>query len=328
MLLAHRRVIDLEQTEYMPTSSLRNTRSLLPEFETVHGRTTEQGYESLEEVGLVRCLEHGYPTPLARWHFHEEYELHLIVATSGNAFVGDWVGVFEPGHLVLCGPRLPHNWVSLDAPDGGIARRDLVIQFLPDPIFEAAEKIPEFVEAVRMLERARHGIEFFGMSELAEKHWQLIRDARGLLRFSLFCAFLADLSRCTDYRLLSGVQLEGDSDMEAISEIVNRIAADPSQPASAAKFAAGLGMNTGRFGRLFRRCTGNSFVGYVNQVRIHSACQLLMQTDRYVTTVCYEVGFNNLANFNRQFLEIRGMTPSEFRKQSRLRFSNGSPASQ
>ena len=73
----------------------------------------------------MRCLAHGFPTPLARWHFHDEYELHLITETSGKAFVGDWIGPFEPGHLVLCGPRLPHNWVSLDVPEGGVAERDL-----------------------------------------------------------------------------------------------------------------------------------------------------------------------------------------------------------
>ena len=47
-------------------------------------------------------------------------------------------------------------------------------------------------------------------------------------------------------------------------------------------------------------------------VRINRACHLLMQTDHYVTDICYQVGFNNVANFNRRFLEIKGMTPSEF----------------
>jgi AraC-like DNA-binding protein len=45
-----------------------------------------------------------------------------------------------------------------------------------------------------------------------------------------------------------------------------------------------------------------------------------MDTDRYVTTICYEVGFNNVANFNRRFLEIKGMTPTDFRRQSASRF--------
>jgi AraC-like DNA-binding protein len=55
-------------------------------------------------------------------------------------------------------------------------------------------------------------------------------------------------------------------------------------------------------------------------VRVNRACHLLMETDRLVTHVCYEVGFNNVANFNRRFLEIKGMTPSEFRRQSDHRF--------
>jgi AraC-like DNA-binding protein len=38
------------------------------------------------------------------------------------------------------------------------------------------------------------------------------------------------------------------------------------------------------------------------------------------------VGFNNVANFNRRFLEIKGMTPSEFRKQADTRFGSGLPS--
>ena len=45
-----------------------------------------------------------------------------------------------------------------------------------------------------------------------------------------------------------------------------------------------------------------------------------METDHYITNVCYDVGFNNVANFNRRFLQIKGMTPKEFRKQAAGRF--------
>ena len=55
----------------------------------------------------IRYLEHGWPTELCRWHAHEEYELHLVVATRGKAFVGDYIGEFEPGYLYLTGPTCP-----------------------------------------------------------------------------------------------------------------------------------------------------------------------------------------------------------------------------
>jgi AraC-like DNA-binding protein len=87
-----------------------------------------------------------------------------------------------------------------------------------------------------------------------------------------------------------------------------------------------LAMSESRFSRFFRRATGNTYTDFVNRVRINRACQLLMTSDRYVTNICYDVGFNNVANFNRRFLELKGMTPSEFRKQAESRFG-GAPVS-
>ena len=301
-------------------------RQRQPELEHDYARPASLGYEDPADIGLVRCLAHGFPTPLARWHFHDEYELHLIIATSGKAFIGDWIGPFYPGHLALCGPRLPHNWVSLDLPEGGVAERDLVIQFRHEPIAHAAEMIPELAEVMPLLERARHGIEFFGLSERAHAHWLSVKHARGMQRFAAFCDFLSDLAQCTDYRLLSNVQMQGEDDdtgLEQINAIVDRIIGDVAKPLSAGDVAAELGMSESRFSRFFRRATGNTFTDFVNRIRVNRACQLLMESDRLVTHICYEVGFNNVANFNRRFLEIKGMTPTEFRRQAEHRFENG-----
>jgi len=305
------------------TSHRRLPRQRQPELEHDYARSPSLGYEAPEDTGVVRCLAHGFPTPLARWHFHDEYELHLIVATSGKAFVGDWIGPVQPGHLVLCEPRLPQNWISIDIPDGGVAERDLVIQFRHEPIAHAAEQIPEMAELLPLLERARHGIEFFGLSERAHRHWRQVKEARGAHRFGAFCNFLADLARCTDYRLLSSVQMQGEDDdagLEHINAIVDRIINNVAQPLTASELAVELGMSESSFSRFFRRTTGNTFTDFVNRIRVNRACQLLMETERLVTHICYEVGFNNVANFNRLFLEIKGLTPSEFRRQADHRF--------
>ncbi len=302
-------------------------RQRQPELEHDYARSPALGYEPPQQASFIRCLDHGFPTPLARWHYHEEYELHLIVATSGKAFVGDFIGRFQPGHLVLTGPRLPHNWISLDVPKEGVALRDRVIQFRHEPIARASECIPELAEILPMLERSRHGIEFFGLSERAGTHYDHVRATRGVERFSAFIAFLADLARCANYRLLSHVQIqcnEDDATLELINSVVYRVTRDVARPISVADCAKQLGMSESRFSRLFRRATGNTFVDFVNRVRINRACQLLMESDRYITNICYEVGFNNVANFNRRFLEIKGMTPRDFRRQALNRFGGGS----
>jgi len=296
-----------------------------PELEHDVGRTPNLGYEPAGSYGHVRCLEHGFPNPLVRWHYHEEYELHLIVATRGKVFVGDYIGQFEPGHLVLTGPRLPHNWISTDVPPEGVALRDVVLQFPDAPLRQAAALIPELAEVLPLLERARHGIEFFGLSERARQRCQRVKNSHGLQRFAEFSEFLCELVRCNDYRLLSTVQLQSfddDADLARISGIVDYLTAHYSEDFSMVDLCTRVGMSESSFSRYFRRATGNTFTDFVNRLRINKACQLLMETDRYITNVCYDVGFNNVANFNRRFLQIKGQTPKEFRRQAEARFGS------
>ena len=294
-----------------------------PEIEHDHLRDPTLGYDPPEGCGFVRCLAHGIPSPLVRWHYHDEYELHLILETSGKVFVGDYIGHFQPGHLVLTGPRLPHNWISSDAPDGGVQLRDRVIQFAHEPLERAAEAFPEFKEVLPLLEKARHGIEFFGVSEIAQAHFERVARSRGLARLAAFCEFVSMLARTSDFRLLSSVPVqcsEDDESMAHINAVVSYISEHCSEPLSMTEVCERFRMPESRFSRFFRRATGNTFTDFVNRMRISKACQLLMETDRYVTTICYEVGFNNVANFNRRFLEIKGMTPTDFRRQSASRF--------
>ena len=300
-----------------------------PEIEHDHLRDPVLGYDPPEGRGFIRCLAHGIPSPLVRWHYHDEYELHLIMATTGKVFVGDYIGHFEPGHLVLTGPRLPHNWISGDAPAAGVPLRDRVIQFAHEPIEQAAELIPELREVLPLLERAKFGIEFFGVSEMALALFERIAASRGLARLAGFGELMAMLAHCREFRSLSSVQLQSTEDEEAVARVnavLGYISEHINEPIAMADVCARLRMPESRFSRFFRRATGNTFTDFVNRMRVTKACQLLMDTDRYVTTICYEVGFNNVANFNRRFLEIKGMTPTDFRRQAASRF--GAEASQ
>jgi AraC-like DNA-binding protein len=49
-------------------------------------------------------------------------------------------------------------------------------------------------------------------------------------------------------------------------------------------------------------------------VRVGQACKLLGERNENVVEIAYKCGFNNLANFNRQFKKIKKMTPSEYRR--------------
>jgi AraC-like DNA-binding protein len=294
-------------------------RTLTPEFEHDLIRDPRLGYEPADSAEFVRCVEHGSPTPLERWHCHDEYELQLIVGARGRAFVGDYVGHFEPGHLVLTGPRLPHNWISTDLPPNGLSVRSLVIQFREEPLREGMRAIKELEETRPLLERARQGIEFFGLSEDVRDRFYRIKRSHGLERFAEFAALLCLLKRCEDYRLLSSELTVGFGPADAhaaINRIVEYVNEHHAEPLAVAEIAARANMSESSFSRYFSKATDSTFTAFVNRVRVHKACELLMHSDQQISNICYAVGFNNVANFNRRFRDIKGVTPREFRRQS------------
>lgn len=297
--------------------------SRAPQVEHEQQRDATPGFEPKGSFGFLRYLEHGFPNALVRWHYHDEYELHLIVESSGKVFVGDYIGQFAPGHLVLTGPRVPHNWVSLDTPPEGVALRDMVVQFAHAPLASMASAIPEVKSILPLLARALHGIEFFGVSEVAQRRLLRIRDSSGLPRFIEFLTLMGELAQTSHYQLLSTVPMQSSDDDAALARIssaINFIVHNYSSQFTLSELAGQVDMSERTFSRFFRSATGNSFTDFVNRLRINKACQLLMETERYVSNICYESGFNNVANFNRRFLELKGMTPKQFRQQAQGRF--------
>ena len=65
---------------------------------------------------------------------------------------------------------------------------------------------------------------------------------------------------------------------------------------------------------LFKELMDNTFVGYVNELRLNHAALLLVTTDSPIIEIASKSGFNNLSNFNRAFKMHFGKTPSAYRK--------------
>jgi AraC-like DNA-binding protein len=292
--------------------ALRPNSSSAPEFEFTDG--TERS---------VHYLEHGFPNPLVRWHYHDDYELHLIVASTGKVFVGDYVGSFAPGQLVLTGPRLPHNWISPTEPGEEIELRDLVIQFRMDLLPKMAKLAPELVSILPLLDRARHGVEFLSVdTKWAQSMFQSVRDLSGPSRIARLIDLLHHLCEENDYALLSSLAIRSRADQasqDKIEQVTQYISENFAREITLGEMAELVSMNDSAFSRFFAKATGNSFNRFVNRVRISKACELLSETETPITRICYETGFNNIANFNRRFRELKENTPREYRRESRLR---------
>ena len=69
------------------------------------------------------------------------------------------------------------------------------------------------------------------------------------------------------------------------------------------------------FVRTFRATFGETPHRYLQRRRVERAMFLLRESDRSVTDICFEVGFNSLGTFSRTFHEIVGATPLAYRAQ-------------
>jgi AraC-like DNA-binding protein len=277
-----------------------------------------------------KVWSHGYPYRTVRWHFHPEYELHLITATTGKYFVGDYIGDFAAGNLVMTGPNLPHNWVS-NVPRGEqVNERCLVLQFDSEFVLRAIDAFPEFRKVTGLLEASRCGVLFPPETgAAAEPIMREMLHAQGMRRIALFVSLFGLLLQSSEPVKLASAAYRADPARYAetrINHVLTYIGKNLAQELREADLAGLAGQSVSAFSRYFRRHTGVPFVQYVNRLRINLACQLLLSGELSISEIGYQIGFNNLSNFNRQFLMLKGMSPSRWRAYQQINAASGSTA--
>lgn len=279
---------------------------VLPDLETVQ----------ISENQSFKIWSHGYPYRTVRWHFHPEYELHLVTATNGHRYVGDHIASFGPADLVLIGPNLPHNWISNVPVGQAVEERCLILQFTEAFIGGCMRHLPELRGLQHVLSDSRRGLRFD--EAIAERVGPLMRElltARSSRRISLLMHIL-DLIGDAPAQPLASIGFRPDAASyrsTAMNSALEHIARHFTEELSETELATLCGQSTGTFSRSFHRHTGMNFVQYVNSLRLELACQHLGLDEFSITEICYEVGFRNVSNFNRQFLAAKGMAPSRFR---------------
>jgi AraC-like DNA-binding protein len=301
------------------------------------GRPARMDQPDLELVAVPRdesfkVWSHGYPYRTVRWHFHPEYEIHLITSTTGKYFVGDYIGNFEPGNLVMMGANLPHNWVSSVPGGERVDERCLVLQFDADFIARTIDAFPEFRRVAPLLDASRWGLLFTPETgAAAEPIMREMLGAQGLRRIVLFIELFELLAQGAEPAKLASAAYRADPTRYAgtrINHVLAFIGKNLSQELRETELAELSGQSVSAFSRYFRRHTGLPFVQYVNRLRIDLACQLLLSGQLTITDICYRVGFNNLSNFNRQFLLLKDMPPSRWRAWHRVNAASASESAQ
>ena len=72
------------------------------------------------------------------------------------------------------------------------------------------------------------------------------------------------------------------------------------------------------FSKRFKEVTGFGYKEYLISVRLREACEQLLNTDKSITQIAYECGFNDSNYFGDAFRKTKGVSPNKYRKNKGL----------
>lgn len=251
------------------------------------------------------------------YHYHEEYELNMILNASGaQRVVGDRIEEIGDYELVLTGPNLPHGWFNNNCRSKNIV--EVTVQWNRDLFSDQFLNKNQLNFIKRMLQVSSFGIKFSKSTiksiapEILNLHKTVGFDS--VIKLMLI---LRDLSVSKDTELL----VEGDMLLDKSLNFRSRrldVAFDYmnknfSKLISLNDVAELVNMSEVSFSRFIKKRTGKTFIDNLNEIRLGHATRMLIETSNTVAEICYLCGFNNISNFNRAFKRKKNCTPSAYR---------------
>ena len=255
------------------------------------------------------------------WHYHPEFELTLTLNARGQRYVGDHLADFSDGDLILLGPNLPHTWSASERIDAGQQMLAVVVWFSRDWLVQLQTSLPELGGLLQLGKRADRGLQFSAAAAAGVRPLMLrmekLAPAQRLPLLLELLLLLAQDEQAQPLASVASASIAVDTQRQRMGRVLDYMHAHFQAALSVELLAERAALSVGAFHRFFKRHTQLTVTAYLAQLRIGSACQQLIQTDKAIGVIAQEAGYRNLAHFNRQFRAAKGVSPSDFKKRYR-----------
>lgn len=253
------------------------------------------------------------------WHHHPELELTLTINSRGHRYVGDSIERYEDGDLVLLGANVPHTWCSNEKIDPELPFMVRVCWFSETWISDLLRLFPELRRLKPLMKKARSGIVFSAKTATTVRPlMEQLKSQREDERLISLLNILRCLSLDANYRTLIVSDRKQDVEIEPrLAAVFDYLHKFYTEPISIEELAEMAFMSPAAFHRNFRRQTKTTPFGYVSRLKLGRASALLIEGELRINAIASTVGYSSLAQFNKEFKRLKGMTPREFAHQYR-----------
>ena len=287
-------VSHLKIANHFPDPHFRLTTMRVPQ----HGATHEQHTHDFEE--LVVILD---------GHGKHEVGREVYYISAGDVFVllGDVSHCYpEAKNLSLIN-------ILYDPANLRLPRADLGALPGYHALFEVE---PRLRQRQRFQNRLQLGMDELGRLAklIAELETELRANAPGsrfvaTAHFMQIVAFLA--------RAYSKIAVKKQRPVTQISELLGHMEQHFAEPLTIADLVKIAHLSQTSLFRIFRQIMGRSPIDYLIRLRIDKAAQLLRRGPLRIKEVSEAVGFTDSNYFTRQFRNVMGVSPREYRSQPR-----------
>ncbi|MBD1223853.1 AraC family transcriptional regulator [Virgibacillus halodenitrificans] len=237
-------------------------------------------------------------------HFHETYQILYVLENEGELNLSGKKYSFNPDQVAFIAPFSKHSILA------HTKLAILVLEFEPDILDSSIHK--------EILDK------YLTSSQLIQVNQFEAMEIRQLLRKMLYQQSLGgNFDRVgLQIYLLEILYLLARSQQEAVITDANMLRAEKLKKyidtnyfnvMNSNDIAAKLGVSSRHVNTIFKEQYNKTPLQYLTEVRLEAAKKLLMETDKDIISICFEVGFESLSTFYRTFNNYMNTSPKKYR---------------
>jgi len=249
-------------------------------------------------------------------HWHKELELVYIIEGTLTSQIGDEKYYAGKGETILVNPNEPHSYTVEKGPfslfvilldlsllPGRLLNADDFMYLTP--LMSQKVKIANFLPADEALKHCIDGL-ILENSEKKPGYCYAVKSYVYGLIVRLFRQYTPELPKESTAKVISRT-------LAQVNQAIQFIETKYAQEINLDDLAEMLNISKPHLCRIFKRATGQTFVHYLNQLRVNHSLKLLENRNKTVTDIAFEVGFSDSNYFSRVFHDLMKQTPTGFR---------------
>jgi len=249
-------------------------------------------------------------------HQHGEIQISYIAKGAGSLIVGDSINEYREGEVLVIGGFTPHAFKSdiIASPESIMYTLFFDINSFGKDFF----RITDLAATKDFFHKSEFGMRVLSNKEAIIEEFGKLPSQNKVERIATLLMVISHILKSDTEPLSSFVYKKKFSDDEGkrMNDVFKYAMERFHEPINLDEVADVANMSKNAFCRYFKKRTNKTFFQFLIEIRIENACKLILnKPELSISMISDQCGFNNIANFNRKFKELKGCSPTKYRLQ-------------